>query len=272
MADTLRIEESGNYIKFQLSSWNVPIPVFKSKVYIRPLNLTPGQEVYAITGPFNTEKDFQLNELRDLNDQPFTAEGFEAFYETKTGFNPVAGGRATTVNPTVNDDETKGYVVGAWWLNKLTRQLFRAVDVTATKAIWDRVNSEIDMNFAFSDTPVTTTATGSSWDDLLTLTTSSELGENATYVVLFNSAANNSNNNKTISCRILINGVVQPDSVRVIRQGVGGFDQIFSSLTCKDNVPAGTEIKVQWQVDSNIGTANGRTLQILGIPNSIRRS
>jgi hypothetical protein len=175
-------------------------------------------------------------------------------------------------NPTVNDDYNAGYRVGYLWLNTSGNILWQCIDHTPGAAVWVRINSVVDMQFDFDTVLDTTTATGANWDDLLSLITSDEIGEDATYVCIFNGSVNNSNNNKSVSCRIVIDGVVQADSVRTAKQTSGGFDMILSTITCEAGVAANKEIKVQWQVSAFTGSVTGRTLQIIGFPNSIRKT
>jgi hypothetical protein len=58
-----------------------------------------------------------------------------------TGFQ--RGTTRNTIDPTVNDDSTLGYVQGDFWVNTTSEKAFICVDNTATAAVWDQLEHSI---------------------------------------------------------------------------------------------------------------------------------
>jgi len=71
-----------------------------------------------------------------------------------------------TSDPTVNNDETKGYSVNSLWINQSTSEVFRCLDATVGAAVWVKTTLTIDELGALaiannaSDVPYDNTASG----------------------------------------------------------------------------------------------------------------
>lgn len=46
----------------------------------------------------------------------------------------------STSDPTVNDDEDDGYVIGLEWINTTTNDIFKAAAVPAGAAVWKKIS------------------------------------------------------------------------------------------------------------------------------------
>lgn len=64
-----------------------------------------------------------------------------------------------TVDPTVNEDSSAGYEVGAEWLNATSGQFFNACDVSVGAAVWDGEPRNLTLTTTW--TPTITGSTGS---------------------------------------------------------------------------------------------------------------
>lgn len=123
MANSIKVVEAGNYINFFVNGSAIPVPSYKKDTFVRPVNLEVGMERYAITGPFGQEKQYDLTEILNASDQPFTVGDWTTFYTTKTGnFSSASGGSGVASvtgtgvdntdpsNPIVNRVQNEGRV------------------------------------------------------------------------------------------------------------------------------------------------------------------
>jgi len=115
--------------------------------------------------------------------------------------------------------------------------------------------------------PITTTST--EFEDIpgAQLITA-DLSQTGSYQVWLSLSVENSNNNTSITFRIIIGGISGQDRTVDFGPGAGGDPQHATLIGEADDVEADTLIEFQWKVSGGTGTINGLRILIDGIPGS----
>ena len=108
-----------------------------------------GEVTVETTGGSSLEELMEFsNNLSEITTERFALyyPGLGDYYATLIGlanslhgyFPNITGGKTT--NPTVNDDETGGYLVGDIWLNKTNDKAFIMLDKSSGNAVWKQIS------------------------------------------------------------------------------------------------------------------------------------
>lgn len=122
----------------------------------------------------------------------------------------------------------------------------------------------LDIDAQNADTTAGTTTTSVTMTDL-TGTTLTTAGSNTKkYLITYSGTFSNSNNGRTISIQLVINGSAITNSVRSMLTASAN-QTITLSINYEVSIPVGQIVKIQWDTSANTATCANGALSMLGI-------
>ena len=202
-------------------------------------------------------------------------------------------------SPVATSDASLGITTTAIWTDTTTLESYIASDASTGVAQWDHITADeadeisydngvsgltaIEVQAAIDElvvdlanssendrqtvSAVDSPTTGSlTFVDIpgMTLTTSNS--GTLDYLVFFNATVSNSIANRTISIRVIVNGVALPESERDIDLPSSNANTISSTVALKAAVATGQIVKMEWKTSGGTATVNQRTLTFNGAP------
>lgn len=146
------------------------------------------------------------------------------------------------------------------WLNKEIVEVFKEARVTLKKAegiIYAEFVIQAELYYVSATGNTTTTSTTDVLLNAMTLTPGK-----GNYIAYFSSTNSNSNNNRTNTFSIYVNGVLVADSVRDIMDSNNSISTAVNIMTRLLDVEDGQAIEVRWKVSANTGTVYQRTFSL----------
>jgi len=116
-----------------------------------------------------------------------------------------------------------------------------------------------------------TQTTSTSYVDIpgMTLTTSNDDSGTSIYVIMFHCQAAQSHSSRSIFFQVLVDGVIEPTSVREVKLSSSNSAVAAGTFSWKQGVGDGKIIKIQWKVSAKTATLSGRTLIIQGSESAV---
>jgi hypothetical protein len=152
---------------------------------------------------------------------------------------------------------------GDWPENPDPTEVENAIDLLAARTL------TVENNQLITDTQATSTSviaatTSTTFVDMPGMTLTTDNDGSATYIFWFNSQYEINTPNKTIHFRLLVDGVVVPDSERDIEISSSNSPSYGGTAAWQAGIGDGLVVKVQWRVSSGTGSVSGRTLIMQG--------
>lgn len=205
-----------------------------------------------------------MDDLSDADTTTQTPTSNDDLYWNGTNWVPRLNTQTST-DPTVNNDNTQGYVIGSRWINTATDAIYIATDVSTGAAVWTRSDSggaKPYSDIAEASTLTTTTATIPVQMNGMTLTPPA-----GTYLVWLSADVFADKNNTQAGVLIYLAGSVVPNTERIFTFNSSNGD---AGMTTQARVTVNGSQAIQgyWVIEAGSNptlSALGRSLMIVAV-------